>query len=675
MESIEDKVTEAESEPTPGLYFGKTRTDWHKYWQREVQAEHKRNREWRRQADQIVRRYVDKRKDQGPHYNIGTAEFRVNLFHSNTFTLMSYLYGRVPTADVSRRFADSQDDVARTAANILQRMLNTSIETDGGDFTSVLRGNLEDYLVPGMGVARVRYEYGTETIEHEAVTGEDGEVYAEGYEEERLTFEDAPVDYVHWRDFHWGYGRMWSDVPWIAYDLYMNRTQARERFGPEIARKLTYKKQETLAEGENVENRDMQDPEETAEVKEIWSKTHGLVFWYHDPCDMVLDIQEDPLELPGFYPTPCPMVANNTTTLFYPTPFFILAQDLYNEIDQLSTRINIITNAVKVVGAYDQSFSELKQMLQSSIENDLVPVDKWAMLAEKGGMKGVIEMFPVGEIVEVLSTLRQMRLETIDLLYQVTGLSDILRGGGEKYEGVGKAELKARFGSVRITFLQEEFSRHASDLLTIKAQVIAKHFEPQTIVEQSNIMFSYDQQYVQPAIALIKNLDASVWRVDIKPETMAMVDWAQLKADRTEYINAVSLFLQSSAPILELQPDTAPMLLELLKWGLAGFKGGQEIESVLDQAIQGYLQSQQARQQQQQENPEMAKARGDIQKTQAKLRADLIKQGDKHRKELQKLAATTQADLEKIKADTQSDVIKEVVQANQNIREKRATAK
>ena len=328
-----------------------------------------------------------------------------------------------------------------------------------------------------------------------------------------------------------------------------------------------------------------------------------------------------------------------------------------------------------MVGAYDQSFSELKQMLQSSIENDLVPVDKWAMLAEKGGMKGVIEMFPVGEIVEVLSTLRQMRLETIDLLYQVTGLSDILRGGGEKYEGVGKAELKARFGSVRITYLQEEFARFASELLTIKAQVIAKHFEPQTIVEQSNIMFSYDQQYVQPAIALIKNLDASVWRVDIKPETMAMVDWAQLKADRTEYINAVSLFLQSSAPILELQPDTAPMLLELLKWGLAGFKGGQEIESVLDQAIQGYLQSQQARKQQQQENPEMAKARGDIQKTQAKLRADLIKQGDKHRKEMQKLAATTQADLVKIKADTQSDVIKEVVQANQNIREKRATAK
>ncbi len=675
MESPEDRVTEAELEPTPGLYFGKTRTDWHKYWQREVQAEHKRNRVWRRQADQIVRRYVDKRKDQGPQYNIGTAEFRVNLFHSNTFTLMSYLYGRVPTADVSRRFADSQDDIARTAANILQRMLNTSIETDGGDFTSVLRGNLEDYLVPGMGVARVRYEFGTEEIEHEAIISEKGKVLAEARTDERINWEDAPVDYVHWRDFHWGYGRMWSDVPWIAYDLYMNRTQARERFGPEIARKLTYKKQETLAEGENVENRDMQDPEETAEVKEIWSEAHGLVFWYHDPADMVLDIQEDPLELPGFYPTPCPMVANNTTTLFYPTPFFILAQDLYNEIDQLSTRINIITNAVKVVGVYDQSFGELKQMLQSSIENDLVPVDKWAMAAEKGGLKGTIDFFPVDEIASVLDKLRQMRLETIDLLYQVTGLSDILRGGGEKYEGVGKAELKARFGSVRITYLQEEFARFASDLLTIKAQVIAKHFEPQTIVEQSNIMFSYDQQYVQPAIALIKNLDASVWRVDIKPETMAMVDWAQLKADRTEYINAVSLFLQSSAPILELQPDTAPMLLELLKWGLAGFKGGQEIESVLDQAIQGYLQSQQARQQQQKENPEAQKAQADIQKTQAKLRADLIKQGDKYRKELQKLAATTQADLVKIKADTQSDVIKEVVQANQNIREKRATAK
>lgn len=673
MEQPQDRI-ENES-PIVNTFEGKTSSEWFKYWQKEVQAEHKRNREWRKQADKVVNRYIDKRKDEGPQYNIGSAEFRVNLFHSNTFTLMSYLYGRVPTADVSRRFADSQDDVARTAANILERMLNTSVETDGGDFTSVLRGNLEDYLVPGLGIARVRYEFGTEEIEHEAVTGENGEVFAEAYTEVRLAFEDAPIDYVHWRDYHWGYCRRRSEMPWEGFDLYMNREQATKRFGPEIARRLTYKKQETLAEGENVENRDMQDPEETAEIMEIWSKEFGLVFWYHDPLDMILDIQKDPLELPGFFSSPPPMVANNTTTLFYPTPFFILAQDLYNEIDQLSTRINIITNAVKVVGVYDASFSQLKQMLQSSIENDLVPVDSWAMAAEKGGLRGTIDFFPVEEIATVLDKLRQMRLETIDLLHQVTGLSDILRGGGEKYEGVGKAQLKARFGSVRITYLQEEFARFASDLLTLKAQVIAQHFEPRSIVEQSNIMMSYDTQYVQPAIQLIKNISSSMWRVNIKPETLAMVDWAQLKADRTEYINAVSLFLQSAAPMLELQPAAAPMLLELLKWGLAGFKGGQEVESVIDQAIQGYLQSQQQRQQQEKENPEAAKTRGDIAKTQAKFRADMIKQADKHQKELQKLAAQTQADLVKTRADTQADVIKEVVQANQNIREKRATSR
>jgi len=673
--ATEVEIDTQEKQAPVEVFGGKTRSEWFKYWQKEVQAESKRNREWRKQADKVVNRYIDKRKDEGPQYNIGSAEFRVNLFHSNTFTLMSYLYGRVPTADVSRRFADSRDDVARTAANILERMLNTSVETDGGDFTSVLRGNLEDYLVPGLGTARVRYEFGTEEIEHEAVTGEEGEVFAEAYTEERITWEDAPVDYVHWRDYHWGYCRRRSEMPWEGFDLYMNREQATERFGPEIARRLTYKKQETLAEGENVENRDMQDPEETAEIMEIWSKEFGLVFWYHDPLDMILDIQQDPLELPGFFSSPPPMVANNTTTLFYPTPFFILAQDLYNEIDQLSTRINIITNAVKVVGVYDASFSQLKQMLQSSIENDLVPVDSWAMAAEKGGLRGTIDFFPVEEIATVLDKLRQMRLETIDLLHQVTGLSDILRGGGEKYEGVGKAQLKARFGSVRITYLQEEFARFASDLLTLKAQVIAQHFEPRSIVEQSNIMMSYDTQYVQPAIQLIKDMNSSMWRVDIKPETLAMVDWAQLKADRTEYINAVSLFLQSAAPMLELQPAAAPMLLELLKWGLAGFKGGQEVESVIDQAIQGYLQSQQQRQQQQQENSEAAKTKGDIAKTQAKLRADLIKQGDRHQKDLQKLAAQTQADLVKTRADTQADVIKEVVQANQNIREKRATSR
>ena len=575
---------------------------------------------------------------------------------------------------MSRAFDDTNDDEARVAANILQRMLNTSISTDGGDFTSVLRGGLEDWMVPGMGVCRVRYEMETEIREQQAVVGLNNEILAAGGTVEELSYEDAPLDYVHWRDFRWGYGRMWKDLPWVGYDIHLTKKQATKRFGPEKAAKLTYQERRKEAEAENEQNPDTRDPAKTAKVCEIWDRDTLSVFWYAEEIDWILDSTPDPLGLPGFFSCPKPLVANNSTTLFQPVPFYMLAQDLYNEIDQLSTRINIITNAVKVVGVYDQSMPAIRRMLAETIENDLVPVDNWAMAAEKGGIRGMVDFWPVETVVAVLDKLREMRAEAIGLLHEVTGMSDIMRGGGgDQYEAAAKSRLKAKFGSIRVQYLQDEFARYASDALTLRAQVIALHFDAETIIEQSNIARSYDAHLVDRAIGLIKNPGALPWRVEVKPETVAMVDWAELKAERTEFLTAMATFLQSSAGILQIEPNAIPLLLEFMKWGLAGFKGGQEIESVVDRFVQQATQSLQERQNQQQEpSEEEQKAQADMQKTQAKLFADLKKQQDKHVKEMEKLTAQLQADLAKVRADTQATIVKEVVQADQNIREQKA---
>ena len=672
MEQENNSVVETEE--TSQAFAGKTPAQWKHYWQKEMTAEEKRNRQWRSDADLISCRYLDERKDQGPQYNSGNAEFRVNLFHSNIFTLTSFLYGRIPSVDVSRRFTDSNDDQARVAANILERMLNTSVESDGGDFSSVLRGNLEDHLVPGMGVARVRYEFDTEEVQTPPEVDQFGMVVSPGGVEEKISWEDAPVDYVYWGDFHWGHSRMWKDVPWVGFDIFFTREEAKERFGDEIASRLKYDQQSIATSEKGAEETDTKDPEKTARVTEIWNKKTLSVFWYHQDIDTTLDIKPDPLELDAFFPCPRPMVANLSTKLFRPRPYFMLAMDLYNEVDQLSTRINIITNAVKVVGAYDKSVPELKNMLQNSIENDLVPVDNWAMLGEKGGVKGVVEFFPLADIVAALDKLREMRREAIDLLYQVTGLSDIMRGTGEQYKAASNAKLEAKFGSVRIQYLQDEFARYATDLLNIRAEIICKHFEPETIIQQSNIGRSYDAPMAQQALALIKQPGQMLWRVQVKPESMAMVDWAQLKADRTEFLTALATFMQSAGPLIQLIPGSVPMLLELLKWGLAGFKGGQEIETVLDQAIQQATQALQQQQQgQQKPDPEVQKAQLKMQADQKKAQADLMKEMTKAANEMKKISAQLQANLIEKKAEVMATAAKEIVQANQNIREKRAT--
>jgi len=43
--------------------------------------------------------------------------------------------------------------------------------------------------------------------------------------------------------------------------------------------------------------------------------------------------------------------------------------------------------------------------------------------------------------------------------------------------------------------------------------------------------------------------------------------------------------MQALTPMMQDRPETAPLMLEMLRWGMAGFKGGKQIEGVLDQAI------------------------------------------------------------------------------------------
>lgn len=670
----DDRADEKQQEE-PGLLFGRTREAWEKFWDKELTAETKRNRDWRRAADRIVNRYLDNRKDRAGIHRDRENAFRVNLFYSNTFTLQSFLYGRIPEVDCSRRFADSNDDQARVAANILERMLNTSIESDGGDFSAVLRNVLQDNLVPGLGQTRVRYEMATtETIVPEVRHPMTGEVISEARTEEQLLYEDVPVDYVPWRTYRWGYGRVWKDVSWQGYDLYMTRKEVKDRFGSEIARNLTYQSASEHGEDKDMRDKEKEDPARTACVTEIWYRDVEAVFWYSEADKVLCGTQEDPLKLPGFFASPMPMIANVTTSLQLPRPYFSMAEDLYNEVDELSTRINIITRAVKVVGVCDKTTPELRTMFESTVENTLVGVDNWAMLAEKGGMKGVIEFYPIQDVVGALDKLRQMRAEAIDLLYQVTGLADIMRGGGEKYEGVGKAELKAKFGSVRVQYLQEEFARIASETLTLKAQVIAKHFEPQTIIAQSNVQRTYDANLLGPAIELIKSSELP-WRVTVKPESMAMVDWAKLQAERTEFINALALFMQSAAPLVQFLPGSMPVLLELLKWGLAGFKGSEEIESVLDKAIEDLLKAPPQGEEDGEPDKEMQKMQAKMAENEQKFNQDMMKQADKAQKELEKIMAQFRAKVAEIKAETQSNAIGEIIQADQAIREEREKAK
>jgi hypothetical protein len=255
----------------------------------------------------------------------------------------------------------------------------------------------------------------------------------------------------------------------------------------------------------------------------------------------------------------------------------------------------------------------------------LIPVEGFAMFKEKGGLQSVIDWLPLEAFANALSVLRDYRTELMNLLYQVTGMSDIMRGQSTKGATATEQALKAKFASTRVQEFQNEFARFASDTQKIKAEIISLHFDPQSIMERSNAQYMTgpDPMASQRAVALIKS-SIIQYRVEVKPESVAMADMAAVKQERSEFLLAVSQFLQSSAPITQAAPWSGPFLLQILQWAVASFRGGATIEGVLDQMVTTANQQLQAAQSQPPPpDPKLMQVQAKMQMDQQKAQMDM----------------------------------------------------
>jgi len=547
-------------------------------WQTEIDASQQEMLKFHQDANRITQRYLDKRDAYGKD------ESRVNLFWSTMQVLLSMLYARPPKADVARSFQDYEDDVARVSSTIMQRLLNRSFDDNTSAWDAAVRQGIEDWLVVGMGQIWLRYEVKTEPYVIDAIidpmTGMELEPAQEG---ERIVEEDAPCDYVYWEDFFYSPARVWPEVRWVARRVYMTKDQLVARFGEEIARSVP------LAASNKTKNYNDQapkhDPWKKAEVFEIWCKETRKVYWYAKGAATILDVKDDPLRLDNFFPCPKPVAANVTSSNFAPRADYIFAQDQFQELDEINTRITWLTRAAKVVGVYDKAAEGIQRVFQQGAENQLIPVDNWAMFAERGGIKGQVDWIPIDQVVNAIDHLRLYRQDKVMQIYEVLGVSDVMRGSSKASETATAQQIKAQFGSTRVQLKQFYIADWISQALRIKAEIIAKHWQPETIIRRSNIERTPDAPLAMQAVALIKDEEMAEYRINIEADSMAALDWAAERDAAVQFMQGLGAFISQVAPMAQQMPAAAPVLLSLLQWSVSKFRVSTQIESVLDQAI------------------------------------------------------------------------------------------
>ena len=614
-------------------------------------------KEWEGRADKIVKRYRDDSRTR----NNPNAKF--NILWSNVQTITPAIFARLPRPDVSRRFRDN-DPIGRVASMMLERALDYEI-THYGDYKSAMNQSVNDRLLGGRGTSWVRYEphiVGSES-DSEAIP-EDGleitedidEAETEGgmyrEDQERIEYECAPVDYVHWRDFGLTVARTWEEVTAIWRKVYLGRPALVERFGEDLGGRIPL---DTKPETSKSFSEKMGEGAKEACIYEIWDKTSGEVIWLSKSMGEILDTRADPLKLENFWPCPKPLFSTLTTDSLVPIPDFVLYQDQARQLDTLADRIDGFIQALKVRGVYDASEPSLARLFSEGENNSLLPVKNWNAFAEKQGMQGAINLVDIAPIAQALTMSYQAMDQVKGQIYEIIGIADIQRGQTDPNETLGAQVIKSNNAAGRLKTMQHAVVDFATELLSIKAQIICNHFTDDTIVKISGAMqlSDTDKQYIQPALALLRDESAKNFRIEVTSDSMIFQDEMQEKQDRMEFLSAIGGFMQQVIPAAQAVPEMTPMLMEMVKFAVTAFKAGKGLEGIIDETADKFREQAKAQEgQPKPPTPEQQKLQGQMQLEQAKMQASQQQAQQTMQFEQQKLQM--QMELEKAKQEYQA---------------------
>jgi len=598
-------------------------------------------------GEKIVKRFRDERDAA----STSSAEKKYNILWSNVKTLFPAVYAKKPKAEVERRYKDA-DPVARTASQILERALQYEID-HYPDYDSSLRGSILDRLLPGRGVVWIRFEEG-EQVTDDVQEPQDapsllGMALAPQKPIDPKGYECTPCDYVFWKDFRHSPARTWEEVTWVARRVYMTKEEVVARFGEEFA-DVPLSHEPIGVDKEMTSREEMK----KAKVWEIWDKATKEVVWHCEGYSKDdLDRRPDPLGLDGFFPCPKPLFATLTTDTLIPVADYAEYQDQAAELDDLTQRIAMLVKAVKAVGVYDASQSGIQRLMQEGVDNTLIPVETWGQFATAGGLKGTVDMLPMDMVVKALNELYMAKDKCKQEIYELTGMSDIIRGATNALETATAQQIKSQFSSLRLKETQQDVARFASDLLRMKAQVMATLYRPEVLIAMSGIEQTEDAQLAPQAIALLRNDSMRCYRIEVASDSLVELDEVTEKASRVEFLQAAGSFLQQAVQAVQTVPEMAPLMGEMLMFGVRAFKASRPIEAAFEQAIQKLNAPQQPK-----PDPEQMKLQAQMQGKQAEVAANaqIAEMQAKYKAEADAADRAQEAQLEQMRARMQAEV-------------------
>lgn len=503
-----------------------------------------------RTAEKNYAQYYSLIKEIRDYYRNERQKNKQNIFWSSIETLKPFLYFKQPQPFVIR-CEKKANEVENTACKILEKALVWDMKQY--DFDSVIKYARNDFLLSGMGILWEQYQPSFKNI---------GDVVLKDSEQvdtvyiNPLTFL-ADTDKVS----------VWEDVEWIARRTFANLDEIYENFGEEKAKYFLEKNYE----------------DKYVTVYEIWDKTTRRIYYLSTeyPNDF-LAVNEDTLHLSCFFPCPKPIMSTLANDGIIPVPDYVEIRGLLDELDGVNTRMRLTMQALKVSGCYDNSFPELANILDKDVT--LISLNDFDKLKEAGGIRGVIDFAPIDQYISALQVLAERRKMIMESIYEITGVSDIMRGSSNANETATAVNRKTNFGTLRNQDRQNDMQRFLKDLLRIKAEIICEHFSEETLKSFLNDDELKNSECVNAAVRLLKTEKLRGMVLDLETDTTFNREKEEEKI--LLVLQNINEMINRSFGLISQQPALLPLYRRMIESAVASMPNARQFEHVLSEVFE-----------------------------------------------------------------------------------------
>ncbi len=523
-----------------------------------------------------------------------TEDNPYNILYSNTEVLLPSLYSATPKPDVRTRFKGMG---LKPLPEMIERFLTVAADPaqPGEDCLDLAMGDaVLSSLVPGLGYVRIRY------VKDKSFP---------------LVYESG-----HFKTIIWGKASRWAKVPWVAFKHQMKKEQMVEKFGLEPDDVAENYKPSTETEEEH----------DDCCVYEFWDKETRMVYYLCDEwAPKLVSKAEDPLGLTGFFPTPGLLLLTAKPGRLSPTPLYVYYKNQAEELNRVTVRLNKVLSAIRVRGAYSSLLGkDLEALLSDTeMENAFIPAGESALLAQSGGFDKLIWMLPIERLIIVAQELYKAREAIKQVIYELTGISDIIRGSSVASETATAQDLKAKWGTVRLRKMQKIVADYARDLFRMSVDCGSDHIPPEKwkeitqldiptaqekAVAQQQLQYSQmqaqqmamqaqqmgqppqppqppDPKYAAAAqspsleelLEKIKTDANRTFVVNIQTSSTIDLDTSQDKAEVSEFMNAMGQLMGGLQPLMAMGPSGVEAMKSILISVCERFKFGIDVADVI----------------------------------------------------------------------------------------------